>query len=155
MPAAGLELRAKPNNACSRCVPLPHLPHSADRIRTLGGGVRFVAVCATGRGHPHVHSPSNAAMTTPTERTRALLCAGSFLVDLVRDETLPLPVRRKAATIARHFPTLEDVSWIAGSLRESVLSIQMASPEQVFPEEGDWDFTPLRHSTRLRWPGGE
>lgn len=91
-------------------------------------------------------------MTTPTERTRALLWAGSLLVDLSEDETLPLPLRRRAVTIAGHFPTLEDVSWITESLRASVLSIQMASPEQVFAEESDLDFTHLRHSTRLRWP---
>ncbi|WP_338052599.1 BPSL0761 family protein [Pseudoxanthomonas mexicana] len=91
-------------------------------------------------------------MTTPTERTRALLWAGSLLVDLSEDETLPLPLRRRAVTIARHFPTIEDVSWITESLRESVLSIQMASPEQVLTEESDLDFAPLRHSTRLRWP---
>lgn len=91
-------------------------------------------------------------MTTPTERTRALLWAGSLLVHLSEDETLPLPLRRRAMTIARHFPTLEDVSWITESLRESVFSIQMASPEQVLAEESDLDLAPLRHSTRLRWP---
>ena len=91
-------------------------------------------------------------MTTPTGRTRALLWAGSLLVDLSEDETLPLPLRRRAVTIARHFPTIEDVSWITESLRESVLSIQMASPEQVLTEESDLDFAPLRYSTRLRWP---
>lgn len=94
-------------------------------------------------------------MTMPDERTRALLWAGSLLVDIARNETLPVPLRRRAVTIARHFPTIEDVSWLAGSLRESVLSIQLASPEQALPEERDWNFNPLRDSTRLEWPGGE
>mgnify|MGYP003578782490 CR=1 FL=1 len=89
-------------------------------------------------------------MTLPNERTRPLIWAGGLLIDIVRDETLPLPLRRKAATIARHFPTVEDVSWIAGSLRESVLSIGMTTPEKALPEERDWDFIPLRHSTILR-----
>ena len=91
-------------------------------------------------------------MTMPDERTRALLWAGGFLVDIAQDESLPLPLRRRAVTIARHFPTIEDVAWIVGSLRDSVLSIGMASPENALPEEADRDFTPLRHSTRLRWP---
>ena len=91
-------------------------------------------------------------MTMPDERTRALLWAGSFLVDVARDKTLPMPLRRKAVMIARHFPTVEDVTWLAESIRDSVLSIQLASPAQALPEQGDWDFAPLRHSTRLSWP---
>ena len=92
-------------------------------------------------------------MTMPDERTRALLWAGSLLVDIAQDESLPLPLRRRAVTIARHFPTIEDVSWIVESLRDSVLSIGMAPPENALLEERDGDFTPLRHYTRLRWPG--
>ena len=65
-------------------------------------------------------------MTMPDERTRALLWAGSFLFDIARDKTLPLPLRRKAATIARHFPTVEDVTWLAESIPDSALSIQLA-----------------------------
>ena len=91
-------------------------------------------------------------MTMPDERTRSLLWAGSFLVDIARDEALPVSIRRRAATIARHFPTVEDVTWLAESIRDSVLSIQLASPEQALPEQSDWDFEPLRHSTRFSWP---
>ena len=92
-------------------------------------------------------------MTMPDERTRALLWTGGLLIDIAQDRSLPLPLRRRAVTIARHFPTIEDVSWIVESLRDSVLSIGMAPPESVLPEEGDRDFTLLRHSTRLTWPG--
>lgn len=92
-------------------------------------------------------------MTMPDERTRALLWAGGFLVDIAQDESLPLPLRRRAVTIARHFPTIEDVAWIVESLRDSVLSVGLATPESVLAEEGSLDFTPLQHSTRLRWPG--
>ena len=104
--------------------------------------------------HPLTRLFRGHLMTMPDERTRALLWAGCFLVDIARDEALPTPVRRKAATIARHFPTVEDVTWLAESIRESVLSIQLASPEKALPEQSDWDFEPLRHSTRLSWPDG-
>lgn len=93
-------------------------------------------------------------MTMPDERTRALLWAGSFLVDMARDKALPVSIRQRAATIARHFPTVEDVTWLTESIRESVLSIQLAPPEQALPEQSDWDFEPLRHSTRISWPKG-
>lgn len=92
-------------------------------------------------------------MTMPDERTRALLWAGGFLIDIAQDKSLPLPVRRRAVTIARHFPTIEDVAWIVESLRDSVLSVGLATPERVLAEEGSLDFTLLQRSTRLRWPG--
>jgi len=49
-------------------------------------------------------------MTTPYERARSLVWAGGFLVEIASDTSLPLAVRRSAATIARHFPTIQDVS---------------------------------------------
>ncbi len=49
----------------------------------------------------------------PDERTRALLWAGGFLIELARDDSLPLDIRRRAVVIARHFPTIEDVSTMA------------------------------------------
>lgn len=52
-------------------------------------------------------------MTLPDERTRALIRAGGFLIELARDESLPLRVRQQAGVIARHFPTYEDVSNMA------------------------------------------
>jgi hypothetical protein len=52
-------------------------------------------------------------MTMPHERTRALLWAGGFLIELARDESLPIAVRQRAVAIARHFPTIEDVSHMA------------------------------------------
>ena len=92
-------------------------------------------------------------MTLPDERTRSLLWAGSFLIDIARDERLPLPVRRRAVTIARHFPTIEDIEWMAASLSGSAFSLQLASPEDAMRNEKDDSFSPLRHSTRFRWPG--
>jgi len=52
-------------------------------------------------------------MTIPVERTRALLWAGGFLIQLARDKRLPVDVRRSAVIIARHFPTIEDVAHMA------------------------------------------
>lgn len=92
-------------------------------------------------------------MTMLDERTRALLSAGDLLVDISRDHSLPLPLRRRAATIARDFPTIEDIVWVVESLRDSVLSVGLAIPENVLAEVGRLDFTPLQHSRRLRWPG--
>lgn len=47
-------------------------------------------------------------MTTLVERTRALVWAGGFLMELARDRSLPLEIRRKAVDIARHFLTVEE-----------------------------------------------
>lgn len=55
-------------------------------------------------------------------------------------------------TIARHFPTIEDIDWMAASLRGSAFDLQLASPEEVMRNDVQSAFKPLRHSTRLRWP---
>lgn len=52
-------------------------------------------------------------MTMPEERTWALLWDGGFLIELARDEGLPIAVRSRAVAIARHFPTVQDVSNMA------------------------------------------
>mgnify|MGYP001281190788 CR=1 FL=1 len=52
-------------------------------------------------------------MTMPDERTRAMIWAGGFLIELARDTSLSLSVRQRAVVIARHFPTIEDVSFMA------------------------------------------
>lgn len=49
-------------------------------------------------------------MTMPDERSRALVWAGGFLIEIARDKRLPLDVRQSAVTVARHFPTIEQVS---------------------------------------------
>jgi hypothetical protein len=91
-------------------------------------------------------------MTLPDERTRALLWAGSFLIELARDDSLPLNIRRRAVIIARHFPTIEDVSAMALLRHPSGLGLELAHPSEVrLPNEDD-RFGPLRYSTRLAWP---
>jgi len=90
-------------------------------------------------------------MTTPDERTRSLLWAGSFLIELAQDETLPLRVRRSAVAIARHFPTIEQVGQMASFQAPSGFGIGLAPPDEVDWEE-EWPSGPLRYSTRLAWP---
>lgn len=91
-------------------------------------------------------------MTMPNERTRSLLWAGGFLIELARDKRLPLDIRRSAVVIARHFPTIEDVSHMALSLHSSRLGLGLSAPSEISLSENDCKFGPLRHSTRLTWP---
>jgi hypothetical protein len=93
-------------------------------------------------------------MTIPTERTRALVWAGGFLIELAQDESLPLSVRRQAVAIARHFPTIEDVRGLAHQ------SLSSGHPRLVDPAaHSSWSeeckFGPLQYSTRLHWPEDE
>lgn len=91
-------------------------------------------------------------MTMPDERTRSLLWAGGFLIELARDKRLPLDVRRSAVVIARHFPTIEDVSHMALFRHSSGLGFGLAAPSEVSLSAMDCKFGPLRYSTRLTWP---
>jgi hypothetical protein len=92
-------------------------------------------------------------MTMPDERTRALIWAGNFLIDLALDPDLPYAVRRRAVVIARHFPTLEDVRGIAGLCDQSNgLGPTVAYPDQAEEWLKSSTHGPLRHATRLPWP---
>jgi len=91
-------------------------------------------------------------MTMPEERTRALLWGGGFLIELARDESLPLDIRRRAVVIARHFPTVEDVSFMALVQPSSGLGPGLCSPDEVPDGTKNCRFGPLRYSTRLAWP---
>lgn len=91
-------------------------------------------------------------MTMPDERTRALLWAGGFLIELARDTSLPLTVRRRAVVIARHFPTIEDVSTMALFRHPTGLGVGLASPSETSSWADNCQYGPLRYSTRLAWP---
>ncbi|WP_202909023.1 BPSL0761 family protein [Cognatilysobacter segetis] len=93
-------------------------------------------------------------MTMPDERTRALLCAGSFLIEIARDTSLPLGVRRQAVFIARHFPTIEDIASMAAPRHTALFGPQLAHPSEVHWRE-DGRPGPLTYSTRLAWPEEE
>lgn len=91
-------------------------------------------------------------MTMPEERTRALLWAGGFLIELARDERLPLDIRQRAVVIARHFPTIGDVAHMAMFRHPAGLGVGLTTPEETASWVGDCRFGPLRYSTRLEWP---
>lgn len=94
-------------------------------------------------------------MTMPNERTRAVLWAGGFLIELARDTTLPLRIRQQAVVIARHFLTVEDVESLSTNGRSLFSGSKFASPSQVPMGPDDYKFGPLRYSTRLKWPTEE
>ncbi|KIC79537.1 MULTISPECIES: BPSL0761 family protein [Pseudomonas] len=56
-------------------------------------------------------------MTMPSERTRSIIQAREFLVDLSRDKTLPETVRIEARRLLRHYPTADEVL-LAGKIEE-------------------------------------
>lgn len=87
-------------------------------------------------------------MTMPDERARALVWAGGFLVELARDKTLPIEIRKRAVVIARHFPTLEDVGMMALSGASSGLEL----PDNHHSWEEQCKLGPLRYVTTLGWP---
>lgn len=91
-------------------------------------------------------------MTMPNERTEALLRAGSLLIRIAQDSSLPLALRQRAITIARHFPTIEDLSCMAMSSSQSVYDVQIAPPLAVLSDVDSADLIPLRHSTKFSWP---
>ena len=91
-------------------------------------------------------------MTIPLERSRAVLWAGGLLVALNGDRRVPMEHRRAATQIARHFPTVEDVS-SASHLR------LFGRDEGMFENPRDcvnWregcPGKPLTWATRLHWP---
>lgn len=91
-------------------------------------------------------------MTMPDERTRALILAGGFLIELARDESLPLAIRQQAVAIGRHFPTIEQVSSMALFRHSSGLGIGLEDPFDSPSWAQECRFGPLRYSTRLEWP---
>lgn len=91
-------------------------------------------------------------MTMRDERTRALVWAGGFLIELVKDKRLPIDVRRSAIVIARHFPTIEDISFMSAFRHPSGLGIEMESPYDTPGWAESCKYGPLTHSTRLQWP---
>lgn len=91
-------------------------------------------------------------MTMPDERSRAVLWAGGFLVQLNYDRRIPIDVRRTAHHIARHFPTAEEVRTLAHLQMADGTGGMFERPSDV----GDWREScpgqPLTYNTRLAWP---
>lgn len=91
-------------------------------------------------------------MSTHDERVRALVLAGGFLIQISRDQSLPLDLRRQATVIARHFPTIENVDALLAP--EDLLEIGPDCLDQKRLETwcSELKHGPLTGSTRLRWP---
>ena len=122
------------------------------RIR-LDAGQAVIATCETVRAQAgFAQTFASHAMTMPHERTRALLWAGGFLIEVARDESLPIAVRQRAVAIARHFPTIEDVSHMAKFRHPSGLGVGLERPSETAGWAEGCPMGPLRYSTRLAWP---
>ena len=80
-------------------------------------------------------------MTTPAERTRTVIQARAFLIDIGQDLSLPESLRNEARRLLRHYPTQEEM-WMAGQLEESADEGTLLPP--VFSS-----------STDVKQPGGE
>jgi len=93
-------------------------------------------------------------MTMPAERTRAMLLAGGFLLEIARNEKLPAELRQQAVSIARHFPTIEDIETLVllQRPRDLDLGLGLAPLCEVPRLNGDLPCGPLTHATRLTWP---
>lgn len=94
-------------------------------------------------------------MSTIDEQARALVWAGGLLVELAKDESLPLPLRQKAVTIARHFPTVGEVllqSQLVRHVSPSMFSMPAPSREEQLFWMKDFTEGPLTYDTALAWP---
>lgn len=94
----------------------------------------------------------NNPMTTPHERTRALLWTGAFLKEVALDHRLPIDLRQQAVVLARHYPTLGDVHHLAVMAGASGFGEPLARPDEVPGWEDGCRHGPLLDSTRLPWP---
>ncbi|WP_436000902.1 MULTISPECIES: BPSL0761 family protein [unclassified Pseudoxanthomonas] len=86
----------------------------------------------------------------PSERTRAIVWAGGLLLDIARDRTLPVALRRRAVVIARHFLTIDDVFLMANAMKQNWHRTMLAPLEQTEAEDAG-DHGPLTLQTRLGW----
>lgn len=90
-------------------------------------------------------------MTMPHERTQSLVMAGGFLIELARNKELPLEVRQRAVIIARHFPTIEQLSFMAVEAPTG-FELGLVDPSHVSDSAKRCRFGPLTYSTNLQWP---
>lgn len=91
-------------------------------------------------------------MTVPDERARALVWAGGFLIEVARDKSLPLRIRRQAVSIARHFPTASEVLLAASLFEKGLGGLDLAGPKPGVNWAADCPHGPLTYGTRLRLP---
>lgn len=93
-------------------------------------------------------------MTMPNERTRALVWAGGFLIELARDTRLPEDVRAQAVRIARHFPTVEQLGHLAATIEASTspFGLGLSHPDENPEWAEQCRHGPLTARTRLALP---
>ncbi len=91
-------------------------------------------------------------MSTTEERVRALVWAGGFLVQISRNRSLALELRRQATVIARHFPTVEDIGRLPIQADLLVPSVDRLSQGDLEKWCKDLEHGPLTERTRLCWP---
>ena len=93
-------------------------------------------------------------MTMPDERSRGLVWAGGFLIELARDKRLPMDIRKQAVVIARHFPTVEQVGHLASTIESSTspFGLGLAHPKDHPEWAAECRHGPLKSHTNLAWP---
>lgn len=75
-------------------------------------------------------------MTTPFERTRALIYAGEFL-EVLRAaglDKVPAEVRERADHILRHYPSNMEIGWMAHACQNAASCMPVLDPSAVSPE---------------------
>lgn len=91
-------------------------------------------------------------MTMPLERSLAVLWAGGLLITLNGDRRVPIELRRAATSIARHFPTVEDVGHAANLSLLRDFGGMFEHPRDCPNWQENSPGRPLTHHTRLNWP---
>lgn len=94
-------------------------------------------------------------MSTADEQARAVVWAGGFLVQIAKDESLPLALRQRAVIIARHFPTVSE-ALLGAKFNRAYYSDASQEDLATLAEEQSWikDCVagPLTFNTNLEWP---
>lgn len=94
-------------------------------------------------------------MSTVDEQTRAVVWAGGFLVQVAKDESLPLALRQRAVIIARHFPTVSE-ALLGGRFNRASDADASQDDHSTSAEEQSWikdcAAGPLTFDTNLKWP---
>ncbi|WP_081974887.1 BPSL0761 family protein [Novilysobacter arseniciresistens] len=91
-------------------------------------------------------------MTMPDERTRALVWAGGFLIEVARDRSLPVALRRRAVSIARHFPTIEQLGGMSDASYPTRMGPHLVDPASYPEWAASCSQGPLTYDIRLGWP---
>lgn len=75
-------------------------------------------------------------MTTPFERTRALVYAGEFLEELraAGTDKMPAELRERADHLLRHYPSTMEIDWMSHAIQNSGSCMPLLDPAAVPPE---------------------